>query len=50
MMLAIPELLDAESVKRIRAIVDSGEWQDGNATSGPQSALAKRNRQLPEES
>jgi PKHD-type hydroxylase len=50
MMLAIPDLLDKDGVARIRAIVDAGEWQDGNATSGHQSALAKRNQQLPEES
>ena len=49
MMLAIPDLLDKDGVARIRAIVDSGEWRDGNATSGPQSALAKRNQQLPED-
>src|SRR5687768_10056969 len=49
MMLAIPDLLDKEEVARIRAIVDAGDWRDGNATSGPQSALAKRNRQLPED-
>jgi len=50
MMLAIPDLLDRDGVARVRAIIDAGEWQDGNATSGPQSALAKKNRQLPEES
>ena len=50
MMLAIPDLLDKDGVGRIRSIVDSGEWRDGNATSGPQSALAKRNMQLPEDS
>jgi PKHD-type hydroxylase len=50
MMLAIPDLLDTEGVKRVRAIVDAGAWADGNATSGPQSALAKRNEQLPEDS
>jgi PKHD-type hydroxylase len=50
MMLAIPDLLDKEGVKRLRAIVDAGEWRDGNATSGPQSALAKRNQQLAEDS
>jgi len=49
MMLAIPDLLDKEAVARIRAIVDAGDWQDGNATSGHQSALAKKNEQLPEE-
>ena len=50
MMLAIPDLLDPEGVARVRAIIDAGDWQDGNATSGHQAALAKRNRQLPEES
>lgn len=50
MMLAVPDLLDKDAVARIRAIIDAGEWQDGNATSGHQSALAKRNRQLPEDS
>jgi PKHD-type hydroxylase len=50
MMLAIPHLLDQAGVARVRAIVDAGEWVDGNATSGHQSALAKRNRQLAEES
>ncbi len=49
MMLAIPDLLDKDAVARVRAIVDAGDWQDGNATSGPQAALAKRNRQLPED-
>src|SRR4051812_34339180 len=49
MMLAIPDLLDKEGVARVRAIVEAGDWQDGNATSGHQSALAKRNRQLPED-
>ena len=50
MMLAIPDLLDKEGVARVRAIVDAGAWEDGNATSGHQSALAKRNEQLPEDS
>ncbi len=48
MLLDIP-LLDADEVARVRAIVDAGDWIDGNATSGPQAALAKRNRQLPED-
>lgn len=49
MMLAIPDLLTGDEVARIRAVVDAGAWADGNATSGPQSALAKRNEQLPED-
>jgi PKHD-type hydroxylase len=50
MMIEIPDVLDAAGVARLRAIVDAGEWVDGNATSGPQSALAKRNEQLGEDS
>lgn len=48
MMIAIPDLLDAAAVVRLRAIIDAAEWVDGNVTSGHQSALAKRNEQLPE--
>ena len=48
MMLAIPDVLDAATVARLRGIIDGGEWIDGNATSGPQSALAKHNLQLAE--
>jgi PKHD-type hydroxylase len=47
-LIAIPDLLDATGVARLRAILDSADWVDGNATSGHQSALAKRNEQLPE--
>lgn len=50
MMLAIPDLLDKEALARVRGIVEGGGWIDGNATSGHQSALAKNNRQLAEES
>ena len=49
MLIAIPGVLDTEVVARVRAIVDAGDWIDGNATSGPQAALAKRNEQLPED-
>jgi PKHD-type hydroxylase len=50
MMIEIPAVLDAAALARVRAVIDSGEWIDGNATSGHQSALAKRNRQLAEDS
>lgn len=50
MLIAIPDVLDAAGVARVRAIIDAAEWIDGNATSGHQSALAKKNAQLPEES
>jgi PKHD-type hydroxylase len=48
MLIAIPDLLSADEVARVRAIIDAAEWVDGNVTSGAQSALAKRNEQLPE--
>lgn len=48
MMIAIPNVLDDAGVARVRSIIDGVEWVDGNATSGHQSALAKRNDQLPE--
>ncbi|MGE3747038.1 MAG: Fe2+-dependent dioxygenase [Sphingomonadaceae bacterium] len=50
MMLAIPDLLDAATLQRVRSLIDAAQWADGNVTSGPQAALAKRNEQLPEES
>lgn len=50
MMVAVPDLLDKAAVARVRAIIDAGEWIDGNVTSGHQSALAKKNQQLPEAS
>jgi len=49
MLIAVPDVLDAAGVSRLRAVIDAGEWADGNVTSGPQAALAKRNRQLPED-
>lgn len=48
MMLHIPEVLTKQASARMRAMVESADWIDGNATSGAQSALAKKNRQLPE--
>lgn len=48
MMIAIPDVLNAEEVAALRAAIGGGEWVDGNATSGHQSALAKRNLQLAE--
>jgi PKHD-type hydroxylase len=47
-MLSIPDVLSPDQLARIREILASAEWIDGNATSGMQSALAKNNRQLPE--
>lgn len=48
MLIAIPDVLDADGVAKVRDLIDAAEWIDGNATSGHQSALAKKNEQLPE--
>ncbi|EQB10710.1 Fe(II)-dependent oxygenase [Sphingobium quisquiliarum P25] len=50
MLTIISELLDARQLKDIRALIDAAQWVDGNVTSGHQSALAKNNLQLPEDS
>jgi len=50
MLIAIPDLLSPIQFAEIRSLIDVAEWIDGNATSGAQSALAKRNEQLPEAS
>lgn len=48
MMIRIPGVLESVTVAEIRRRLDAADWQDGNATSGLQSAQAKRNRQLDE--
>jgi PKHD-type hydroxylase len=48
MLLAIPNVLNAEQVTSARALLNQAEWVDGKVTAGPQSARAKQNMQLPE--
>lgn len=50
MLITIPDVLNKEQVTQCRLLMDAAEWVDGNVTSGPQSALAKNNMQLPESS
>ena len=47
-MVRVPAVLTPAQVAAMRARLDAGEWIDGNATSGHQSAHAKRNLQLAE--
>ena len=49
MMIQVPEVLTGAQVAEVRRLIDGAEWVDGNVTSGTQAALAKRNRQLPED-
>lgn len=48
MLTVVPDLLSAEAVAAVRALIEAGDWVDGTATAGGQSALVKRNRQLAE--
>jgi len=48
MMLHVPGVLAPAQVAEMRAFIDAAAWEDGNTTSGKQSALAKQNLQLPE--
>ncbi|WP_242110822.1 Fe2+-dependent dioxygenase [Luteimonas aquatica] len=50
MLLPIPELLSKEQLAHFRARLDAADWADGRATAGHQSARAKDNAQLPEDS
>lgn len=50
MMVQVPAVLSTAQARALRARIDAASWVDGNATSGVQSALAKKNQQLPEKS
>ncbi|WP_420141834.1 Fe2+-dependent dioxygenase [Sphingomonas sp.] len=50
MMLQIPGVLTPDEAAAMRAALRAADWVDGNVTAGRQSALAKQNRQLPEDS
>ena len=50
MLLHIPDILTPEQVASARAQLQSAEWADGRITAGYQSAKAKDNAQLPEDS
>lgn len=50
MLLQIPQVLSAEQVADSRRQLDAAEWIDGRVTAGHQSARAKDNVQLREDS
>lgn len=50
MLITIPDVLDAEQLRQCRARLAAADWIDGNVTSGHQSARAKRNEQIAEDS
>jgi len=50
MLLSIPAVLTAEQIAQARQLLDRTDWVDGRVTAGHQSARAKDNMQLPEDS
>lgn len=50
MLLEIPEVLNRQQAVEMRERLLQAEWVDGKVTAGHQSARAKQNRQLPEQS
>ena len=50
MLLQVPNVLSSQDVAGFRAALEAAAWVDGNVTSGHQSARAKANEQLPEDS
>ena len=47
MLICIPEILSKEEVAGIRRLMDAADWEDGRSTAGAQSAMVKKNEQLP---
>jgi len=50
MLLHVPNVLTPEQVASGRQLLESADWVDGKVTAGAQSARAKQNLQLPEDS
>lgn len=49
MLVRVPGVLSPSQVETFRSILASTDWIDGRVTAGTQSALAKRNLQVPED-
>ncbi|ACF02464.1 2OG-Fe(II) oxygenase [Rhodopseudomonas palustris TIE-1] len=50
MLVCIPEVLPKSEVAEFRRLMDAADWEDGRSTAGAQSAMVKRNEQLPPDS
>jgi PKHD-type hydroxylase len=47
MLICIPDVLSRADVAEFRSAMDAVAWEDGRSTAGAQSALVKKNEQLP---
>lgn len=49
MLICVPGVMAKDDVAEFRRIMDEADWEDGRSTAGAQSALVKKNEQLPPE-
>jgi hypothetical protein len=49
-LICVPRVLSKDDVADFRRIMDDTAWEDGRSTAGAQSAMVKRNEQLPPDS
>jgi len=47
MLICVPDILSKADVADFRRIMDGCDWEDGRSTAGAQSAMVKKNEQLP---
>jgi PKHD-type hydroxylase len=47
MLICVPDVLSKTDVAEFRGVMDDVGWEDGRSTAGAQSAMVKRNEQLP---
>ncbi len=47
MLVCVPDVLSKAEVAEFRAVMDAAAWEDGRSTAGAQSAMVKKNEQLP---
>ena len=47
MLICVPDVLSKTDVAKFRAAMDAAVWEDGRSTAGAQSAMVKKNDQLP---
>ncbi|CAL79952.1 putative 2OG-Fe(II) oxygenase superfamily protein (includes the C-terminal of prolyl 4-hydroxylase alpha subunit) [Bradyrhizobium sp. ORS 278] len=50
MLICVPGILSKDDVAEFRHIMAESDWEDGRSTAGAQSAMVKRNEQLPPDS
>jgi PKHD-type hydroxylase len=49
-LLPVPDVLTTQQVTEAREVLERADWVDGRVTAGHQSARAKHNQQVPEDS